>query len=64
MTRFSEWISALSPTTATEIALLIFLGVFVAVALRHGRSTRALEHAEAARLPLEDDVAAPLGDAR
>ena len=56
MTRFSDWISALSPTTATEIALVIFLGVFVAVAFRHGRRTRAVEHAEAAQLPLADDV--------
>jgi cbb3-type cytochrome oxidase subunit 3 len=60
VTRFSEWISAMSPTTATEIALIIFLGVFVAVAFRHGRRTRAVEHAEAAQLPLEDDVPAPL----
>lgn len=55
MTRMSEWISALSPTTATELALVIFLGVFVAVAIRHGRRAAGPAHEHARQLPLADD---------
>lgn len=55
MTRFSEWISAMSPTTATQIALVLFVGVFVAVAIRHGRRSMHTVHAEASQLPLADD---------
>ncbi len=58
MTRLSELVSALSPTTYTELALVLFLAVFVAVAIRHGGKRRAAEHAACAQLPLEDDAVA------
>lgn len=57
MTRFSEVISALSPTQFTEVALVLFIAVFVAVAWRHGTKRRAAEHAVCAQLPLADDEA-------
>lgn len=53
--KLSELVSAFSPTQWTEIALVIFLAVFVAVAIRHGGKRRAAEHAACAQLPLEDD---------
>lgn len=56
MTRLSELVSALTPSQFAQIALLLFVGVFVAVAIRHGGKRRAAEHAECARLPLADDV--------
>lgn len=55
MTRLSELVSALSPSTYTEIALVLFLAVFTAVVIRHGGKRRAAEHAACARLPLDDD---------
>jgi len=54
--RFSEWVSALSPTQYAELALVLFLAVFAGVAIRHGGKRRAHEHAEAAQLPLADDA--------
>jgi hypothetical protein len=59
VTRFSELVSALSPTHFTQLALLLFVAVFVAVAIRHGGKRRAAEHAECARLPLLDDTGEP-----
>lgn len=56
MIRFSELVSALSPAQFTQIALLLFVGVFVAVAVRHGGKRRAAEHAACAQLPLADDA--------
>ena len=56
MIRFSELVSALSPTQFTQIALLLFVAVFVAVAIRHGGKRRAAEHAACAQLPLADDT--------
>lgn len=53
--KLSELVSAFSPTAFTEIALVIFLAVFVSVAIRHGGKRRAAEHARLAALPLEDD---------
>lgn len=55
MIRFSDWVSALSPTQYTELALVLFVGVFVAVAFRHGGKRRADEHAACAQLPFADD---------
>ncbi len=55
MIRFSDLVSALSPTQYAELALVLFLMVFVGVAIRHGGKRRATEHAEAALLPLFDD---------
>jgi hypothetical protein len=56
MIRFSEWVSAMSPTHFTEVALVLFLAVFAAVAIRHGGKRRAVEHASCAVLPLADDA--------
>ena len=55
MIRFSEWVSALSPTQYTELALLLFTGVFVAIFARELTANRKRHHAEWAALPLEDD---------
>lgn len=54
--RMSELVSALSPTQYTELALVLFLAVFIAVAIRHGGKRRASEHASCAQLPLADDT--------
>jgi hypothetical protein len=51
----SDLVSALSPTQYTELALALFVAVFVAITIRHGGKRRAAEHAACARLPLEDD---------
>jgi hypothetical protein len=56
MTRLSDLISSLSPTQYTELALVLFLAVFAAVAIRHGGKRRAAEHAACAQLPLADDA--------
>ena len=52
----TDLVSALSPTQYTEIALGLFLAVYVAMALRHGTKRRALEHVACAQLPLADDA--------
>ena len=59
MIRFSELVSALTPSQYAELSLVLFLAVFAAVAFRHGGTRRAAEHAACAALPLADD-----GDAR
>ena len=59
MIRLSELVSALTPTAYTELALVLFLMVFVAVAIRHGGKRRAVEHAACALLPLADDAGGP-----
>ena len=56
MTRLSEAVSALTPTHYAELALVLFLAVFVAVAFRHGGKRRAAEHAACAAMPLADDA--------
>lgn len=56
MIRLSDVVSALSPTHYAELALVLFLAVFAAVAIRHGGKRRAAEHAHCAQLPLERDV--------
>ena len=56
MTRLSELVSALTPSQFTQLALLLFMAVFVAVAIRHGGKRRAAEHAACAQLPLVDDA--------
>ncbi len=56
MIRFSELVSALSPTQYTQLALLLFVAVFVGVVIRHGGKRRAAEHAACAQLPLADDA--------
>ena len=61
MTRFSEWVSALTPTQYTELALVLFTAVFVAVVVREMRTSRKRSHAAWAALPLSDDDTAPRG---
>ncbi len=61
--RLSELVSHLTPTEFTQIALLLFVMVFVAVAIRHGSKRRAAEHTSCAQLPLADD-AGPTGGSR
>ena len=56
MIRLSELVSALTPTQYAQLALVLFLGVFVAVVIRHGGKRRAAEHAACAQLPLADDA--------
>ena len=59
MIRFSDLVSALSPTQYAELALVLFAAVFVAVAVRHGGKRRAAEHELCAHLPLADDTGEP-----
>jgi cbb3-type cytochrome oxidase subunit 3 len=54
--RFSELVSALSPTQYAELSLVLFLAVFAGVLARHGGKRRAVEHAACAQLPLADDA--------
>lgn len=54
--KLSELVSALSPTQFTELALVLFVLVFAAVAIRHGGKRRAAEHAACAAMPLADDA--------
>jgi hypothetical protein len=53
--KLSDLVSALSPTELTQISLVLFIAVFVAVLIRHGGKKRAAEHAACAALPLEND---------
>lgn len=52
----TDLVSALSPAHYTELALALFLGVFIAIAFRHGGKRRAEEHAACARIPLDDEL--------
>jgi cbb3-type cytochrome oxidase subunit 3 len=54
--RLSELVSSLTPSQYTQLALVLFLGVFIAVLFRHGGKRRAAEHAACAQLPLADDA--------
>jgi hypothetical protein len=54
--RLSELVSALTPSHFTQLALVLFMAVFVAVAIRHGGKRRAEEHAACAQLPLANDA--------
>jgi hypothetical protein len=51
--RLSELMSALGPTGLTEVALLLFLAVFIAVGVRAWWSAPA-DREHNARLPLDD----------
>jgi len=59
MIRLSDLVSALSPSEYAQLALLLFVAVFVAVAVRHGGKRRAAEHELCAQLPLVDDTGEP-----
>lgn len=56
MIRLSELVSALTPSQFAQLALVLFMAVFVAVTIRHGGKRRAAEHAHCAQLPLTDDA--------
>ena len=56
--RLSELVSNLTTATYSQIALLLFIGVFVAIAWRYRRHTPELTHA--ASLPLADDDPRPI----
>jgi hypothetical protein len=53
--RFSELVSALTPSQYAQLSLVLFAAVFAGVLLRHGGRRRAAEHAACAQLPLADD---------
>jgi hypothetical protein len=55
--RFSELVAALSPTQFAQISLLLFLGVFVAIAVRHSGRRRVAEYDACAQMPLANDDA-------
>lgn len=54
--RLSELISHLSPTRLTEIAMVLFLAVFIAVGVRALRRSQRPLHDHALGLPLADDA--------
>ena len=54
--RLSELISNMSPSQLTEIAMVIFLVVFVALSLRAVRRSARPLHDHAVGLPLADDA--------
>lgn len=54
--RLSELISRLSPTQFTEIAMVLFLAVFVAISIRALRRSARPIHEHAVGLPLADDA--------
>jgi hypothetical protein len=56
--RLSELVSAFTPSEYAELSLVLFLMVFAAVAVRHGGTRRAAEHAACAQMPLADDEGA------
>ena len=56
MIRLSELVSSLTPSQFAQLALVLFMAVFIRVAIRHGGKRRAAEHAACAQLPLADDA--------
>lgn len=54
--RLSELITHMSPSQLTEIALVIFLAVFVAIGVRAVRRSQRPIHDHAVGLPLADDA--------
>jgi hypothetical protein len=54
--RLSEMIANLSPSQLTEIAMVIFLTVFVAIGVRALRRSARPVHEHAVGLPLADDA--------
>lgn len=59
--RMSELVSNMTPSTMTEIALILFVIVFVAVTSRVMRRKARVQCDEAAQLPLFDDTAGEAG---
>jgi cbb3-type cytochrome oxidase subunit 3 len=54
--RMSDLVSNMTPSTMTEIALVLFVAVFLAISIRTLRHTARARCEEAARLPLCDDA--------
>ncbi len=54
--KLSDIMSYAQLSIYTEVALVIFLGVFVAISIRTFMPSRQSELEAASRLPLEDDV--------
>lgn len=54
--KLSDVMSYAQLSVYTEIALVLFLGVFIAITIRTFLPSRRREHELAARMPLEDDV--------
>lgn len=54
--RMSDLVSNMTPSTMTEIALVIFVAVFAAISLRTLRRSARARGEEAAQLPLLDDT--------
>lgn len=54
--RLSELVTHMSPSQLTEIAMVIFLAVFVAIGLRALRRSQRAVHDHAVELPLADDA--------
>jgi len=59
--RLSELVSRLTPTHYTELALVLFLVVFVVVGVRAFRRRHRDEFDQARMLPLADDTPAAGG---
>jgi cbb3-type cytochrome oxidase subunit 3 len=58
--RLSDIMSQMGLATYAELALVLFLGVFVAVTVRLFR-TKEGEHLRAARIPLDDTLPSQSG---
>jgi cbb3-type cytochrome oxidase subunit 3 len=54
--KLSDVMSYANLSVYTEIALVLFLGIFIAVTIYTFLPSRQREHDLASRLPLEDDV--------
>jgi cbb3-type cytochrome oxidase subunit 3 len=54
--RMSELVSKLTPSDFTQLALILFVAVFIGVAIRHAGTRRKAEHDACAQLPLGDDA--------
>ena len=54
--RLSELVTHMSPSQLTEIAMVIFLTVFVAIGVRALRRSQRPIHEHAVGLPLADDA--------
>ncbi len=54
--KLSDIMSYAQLSVYTEIALVLFLGVFIAISIRTFMPSRSRELEAASRIPLEDDV--------
>lgn len=58
--KLSDIVSYAQLSSYAEVALVIFLGVFIAITIRTFMPSRRREMDAAARMPLEDDLVRPL----